>query len=243
MVTPLLRGARYDGFLSLSAPAGKRDQAETVRRLAPLLPHLERASSLRVRLLGVAQQQELSNMVLDRVNFPLLVVTCDKNVILANALGQQWLSSPDNPLPASSPHASAFVHVLRTATGFNGPRRFASFSMPKADGSRKFVSAIPLPPPKSAWGEIMPQALVWINDPTAEQPLSDDILKLFFQLSRAEIRLLHQLMKGLTIKEACATLNISEPTGRSQLRAILAKTNMPRQSELQRLLSRFGMVS
>ncbi|WER48203.1 helix-turn-helix transcriptional regulator [Cupriavidus sp. WKF15] len=243
MVTPVLRGGRFDGFLSLSARAGKRDQSEVVHRLAPLLPHLERASSLRVRLLGVAQQQELSSWVLDRINFPLLVVTCEKNVTLANALGQQWLSSPGNPLAASSPHASEFVHLLRTATGFNGPRRSASFSMPNANGSPMFVSAVPLPPPRSAWGEAMPQALVWINDPASEKPHSDDILRHRFGLSRAEIRVFHQIMKGLTIKEACIALNISEPTGRSHLKAIFAKTNVRRQSELQRLLSRFNIVS
>ncbi|EEF25571.1 conserved hypothetical protein [Ricinus communis] len=221
----MLKGVHIDGFLSLSARAGKRDQAAVVRRLAPLLPHLERASALRVRLLGVAQQQELSALVLDRINFPLLVVTYDKKVLLANALGQQWLALPGNPMSASSPFSSHFTGLLKTATGLNGTRRAAGFIMPLADGSRQFVNAVPLSLPVDGWGDIMPQALVWIHSSDGENRSSDDILKHLFHLTPGEIRVLQQLMNGGSVKEISAVLEISESTTRTHLKAIFSKMN------------------
>ncbi|WP_343584206.1 helix-turn-helix transcriptional regulator [Herbaspirillum sp.] len=242
MVTPMLKGVHIDGFLSLSARAGKRDQAAVVRRLAPLLPHLERASALRVRLLGVAQQQELSALVLDRINFPLLVVTYDKKVLLANALGQQWLALPGNPMSASSPFSSHFTGLLKTATGLNGTRRAAGFIMPLADGSRQFVNAVPLSLPVDGWGDIMPQALVWIHSSDGENRSCDDILKQLFHLTPGEIRVLQQLMNGGSVKEISAVLEISESTTRTHLKAIFSKMNVSRQAELQRLLNRLNVV-
>ncbi len=56
-----------------------------------------------------------------------------------------------------------------------------------------------------------------------------------FDLSRAEIDLLHHLYKGLSISETVAQTGKSQPTLRSQLSSILHKTGTKSQSALARL--------
>lgn len=59
---------------------------------------------------------------------------------------------------------------------------------------------------------------------------------LAFGLTQAELRLCRVLYSGLTVKEYSAEWHITIGTARSQLHAVLGKTNTKRQSELMRLI-------
>jgi len=57
-----------------------------------------------------------------------------------------------------------------------------------------------------------------------------------YKLTGGELRVLMSLAQGLGGKEAADLLGIGEPTMRSHLQRIFAKTNTARQADLLRLL-------
>lgn len=66
---------------------------------------------------------------------------------------------------------------------------------------------------------------------------SAQLLSKLFRLTPAESRLAAALSDGSTLIDAAKALNISWETARTQLKAVFAKTNTHRQSELVALLS------
>jgi DNA-binding CsgD family transcriptional regulator len=61
-------------------------------------------------------------------------------------------------------------------------------------------------------------------------------LATLFSLTPAECRLANLLVRGLDVNEASALLQISHHTGRTQLKSIMHKTGVNRQTALQRKL-------
>lgn len=243
MACSVLRADGMEGFLSLSGRPGRRDMPQIALRLQSLLPHLQRAARLRIRFVGLAQQRELSAHVLDQVRFPLLIVTYDKQVVLTNQWGQQWLSSPDNPLGSRSAEAEKIGMLLKTACGLHGPRRAASTVVKKADGAVFFHIAVPLPAAAtSSWHGAVPMSLLWINDPAQAKPPASQLLQHIFGLTPAELRLTRSLLQGLTLNEAMRSLDLSLETGRTQLKSVFSKLGIRRQAEMHRLLGRFDFL-
>ena len=243
MASPVLRADGMEGFLSLSGRAGRRDMTRIASRLQSLLPHLQRAARLRARFLGLAQQRELSAHVLDQVRHPLLIVTHEQNVVMSNQWGQQWLSSPNNPLGSKSAEAEKVGMLLKTACGLRGVRRAASGAFRKMDGAVFFLIAVPLPAAAiSSWHGAVPMSMLWINDPAQAQAPSGQLLQHIFGLTPAEIRLTRSLLQGLTLKEAMRPLDLSLETGRTQLKSVFSKLGIRRQAEMHRLLGRFDFL-
>lgn len=93
--------------------------------------------------------------------------------------------------------------------------------------------------PESAQGLFFGAAavIVFARLKRFSQP-SAPLLSKIFRLTPAESRLAAALADGCTLIDAAKTLNISWETARTQLKAVFAKTNTHRQSELVALLSR-----
>ena len=60
-----------------------------------------------------------------------------------------------------------------------------------------------------------------------------------FRLTEAETKLLGLLVEGQTLKDACGTLAIKEPTARTHLKSLFEKTNTHRQADLLLLVKGF----
>jgi len=82
------------------------------------------------------------------------------------------------------------------------------------------------------------RALLLLNDLSGRRVVPADMLTVAFGLSRAEAKLAAMIAKGHSLEEAAEQLSIARETARNQLKAIFAKTNTHRQSELVALLSR-----
>jgi len=83
------------------------------------------------------------------------------------------------------------------------------------------------------------RALLAFKDLEAEQTPQANILVQAFKLTQAEARLAYKIGQGLSPEAAAKQLGICRETARGQLKAIFAKTDTHRQSELVLLLSRF----
>jgi len=80
------------------------------------------------------------------------------------------------------------------------------------------------------------QAIIFISSTKHSPNLCSEALFKLFGLSRAEIRLVSELIRGLSIEETAEHLYLSKHTLRAQLRSIFKKTETRSQSDLIRYL-------
>jgi DNA-binding CsgD family transcriptional regulator len=123
--------------------------------------------------------------------------------------------------------------IIRTASDL--PKLIAA--LPRALGRPLIAYASPL---IGTTGELFQsaQGIIVLTDPDERLPIADMALRQMFRLTQAEIQLAKQIALSVEVAEAARTLGIAVSTARTQLKAIFAKTNTHRQSELAVLLSR-----
>ncbi|WP_147376843.1 helix-turn-helix transcriptional regulator [Noviherbaspirillum saxi] len=247
MATPILRdGTGTDGLLSLVGHGRRSDMEGIALQLTPLLPHLQQAARLRWKLIELSSRLDLASRVLDRVRAPLLVMNAAGSVKLANRLGEQWLSASGR-LPGHGSEdndaRSRLRGALQAACGTVKPKRAAGVRLQTADGDFCIVTTVPLPADaESMLHSIEPLALVLVHDPACAAVPANELLREIFRLSPAEIRLVHILLRGSTLKEASEQLSISFETGRKHLKSVFVKVGVHRQSDLQRVLGSLDLV-
>jgi DNA-binding CsgD family transcriptional regulator len=75
-------------------------------------------------------------------------------------------------------------------------------------------------------------AVIFVQDPIAEAPLSGDGFAQLYDLRHSELRVLLAMLPGLSANEAAEVLGISEATVKTHLHHIYAKTGTSKQTEL-----------
>ena len=144
----------------------------------------------------------------------------DRNA--AEALRQFLRTVQDDPLEAAERE-----HLLRL------PR----------DGQRPLVArAFSVPPPLRGLLEGA-AALVVLLDPDEHPCPTATALQKTFGLSRGEALIALHLIRGDSLREIAAARDVSIGTVRVQLKAIFAKTQTSRQSELVWLLARLAILA
>jgi DNA-binding CsgD family transcriptional regulator len=79
-------------------------------------------------------------------------------------------------------------------------------------------------------------AIAFISDSEASADSNADAAAQLHGLSPAETRLLKELLAGRTLQVAAERLGITSGTGRTHLKAIMAKCGVRRQADLIRLV-------
>ncbi|MBP6898245.1 MAG: helix-turn-helix transcriptional regulator [Gammaproteobacteria bacterium] len=213
--------------------------------LLEVMPHLIRAARLRLEFSRLDDQARLSAAALDRLSFPVLVVDAAGAPALCNSLGRTWLETPECALRKStqSPDRQRLVKVLRSACGVEGRRRPSGVVLGRRgpDGTGPdHALAIPLQERDGAG--TTPLCLLVIQGPRWATVHLDGVLRDLFGLSPAESRLARLLFEEHSMQDAAERVCISIATARTQLKSIFAKTQLRRQTELIRLLSRLSVV-
>ena len=80
-------------------------------------------------------------------------------------------------------------------------------------------------------------AVVFVQDPIAQTPLSGEGFAQLYGLTIGELRVLVAMQPGLSVQEAAAVLAIAEPTIKTHLQHIHAKTGTSKQTELMHLFT------
>jgi DNA-binding CsgD family transcriptional regulator len=117
----------------------------------------------------------------------------------------------------------------------------AIIALRRPSGRRPYtVFVIPYPPPSKpiqwATPESQSAVMLFFSDPEAAASLFyPGILQMLYGLSPQEAYLAALLTDGRTLQEAANTLHVSLNTVKTQLKAVFAKTNIHRQTELVRL--------
>ncbi len=121
--------------------------------------------------------------------------------------------------------AACGVATMR-AKDFDGPLRIT-----RHDGTRPLIVSVG-PVPTERFSMAGRRAIVFVEDVWATHPASAEKIALVFGVTPAEARLVAALSEGRTLMDAVHRLGISYNTGRAQLRSVLSKTGIRRQSEL-----------
>lgn len=104
-------------------------------------------------------------------------------------------------------------------------------------GSRSFGLMVKSAPDSPILASALaPRLVIYINEPNAPTAAPKARIAELFELSPTESALVVELVRGHTLAEAAARINISEHTARSYSKHIFRKTGTRRQSELIKLI-------
>jgi len=249
MWTPLLRRGPVHAALSfLSGAARAPFQPKDTEAIKPLLPHLATAAMLRWRFQEVSQLAQFGQQLLDRIEYPLMIVDAAARVLFANVAARDWLSDADHPFArnAIAQQDRSCLDLLRLARQICGTNPAAVASM-KLDAAAPcattYLVGLPLRedhPVAQSWTQ--PVGMVVVYGPSSRKTPWLQLLRQMFHLTPAECRLVEKLSETHSLTGATAELRISVETGRTQLKSIFHKTSSHNQSELMRMVTELSLL-
>jgi len=222
---------------------GERE-AEIMRLLAP---HIRRAVTIGDLMdIGKIEARAFAS-TLDKLAMAVVVVAEGGRILHANQTAEAMfreggpVCSVGGKLSARDPAgaqelgtAIALAPNNETAIGATG----IGVPLRSSTGQPALAHVLPL-----AHGELrtrlVPQAVaaVFVSQTQHRSPVDLDLVATIYGLTPAEVRLLDQMTPSSSLVEAATRLGISEPTARTHLTRIMAKTGTSRQADLFSLLA------
>jgi DNA-binding CsgD family transcriptional regulator len=220
---------------------------EELRFARALMPHLQHAVAVQVRLRDAATVARSALGALETAQGPILLLDRRGCVVHASAEAERMLREADGlsagatGLRAATPALSARLTSLITrAAGTGGmPGASGALSLPRPSGKPDLtLVAVPLRPGMAYPGERQPAVVLQVTDPLARAAPDRALLGEAFGLTPAEADVAADLLRGLSVGEIAVGRKRSVATVRTHLASVLAKTGTARQTELLRLLMR-----
>ncbi len=184
---------------------------------------------------------DLLNAVAERTGAGVIVAEGDRHVRFANSRARealaatQVLSIVDEHVHATTPRARGSLNeALAKAVGTEPSA--SRLTLPRGKESAAFVFVSPLPTVRGFARGLKRLALIVIGGPSPGRLPTGQDLRDYFDLTPAESRVALLLCAGNVAKDVARELNVSVPTVRSHVRALLEKTGTTRQAELIQLL-------
>jgi DNA-binding CsgD family transcriptional regulator len=212
-----------------------------------LIPHVQRAVQLQLRLSVLEDKQSRSAEVLNRLPQGVLLVDAAGKVRFANRAAEGMLADGAGLRVAGGVVQAARTDetcILRKAiassvdTAAHGAETAMSrVRLSRSDGRRPLrVLVIPLRP-QAPWTRLyQPSAILFVNDPERDVAIRSAHLRDEFGLTRAEAALALEILAGQGLQVAAGRLQITLTTARTHLAHIFEKTGTRRQAELVRLI-------
>lgn len=219
--------------------AGPLDRAG-IPTLDRLRPHLARSALISTRL-GLERARVMAQTLND-LGLPGAVLRSDGRVLASNrlfeTLGQQFVALAGGGVairyaPAQKLLVSALAARPQAGAGPNN----RSILIPGDDDHKPCIAH--LVPIKRQARDIFSGAtfLLIVTPVAAPQAPPSHVLNGLFDLSPAEARTAQGIVEGKRIDEIAVACGLSRETIRTQLKSVLSKTGMRRQSELAGLLA------
>jgi DNA-binding CsgD family transcriptional regulator len=217
----------------------KRYDRRDLARVGRLMPHLQRALQLRLKL-GVGERSLLGFAALDALAVGCAVCDAQGRVLFANAAAEDTAKagglslSGRNGLCARAPEDARRLAALLVDVGAGGS---GGIVMTSGESGRKlFALVAPLP---QRFGGRPGHALVAMRLADAAPTVDPTNLRRLFGLTEAEARLTCALLAGRSLAAIGTERGVSENTLRTQLAAVLRKTDSDCQRDLVR---RLGLI-
>jgi DNA-binding CsgD family transcriptional regulator len=229
-----------DRYCELGIHRGERSSRfddRDVRRVGRLTPHLQRALQIRMKL-GVEDRPNLGFAALEALSAGCVIVAPEGRILFANAAaksacaaGGLTLGGGRSGVGAIRADEASRLSALLADVVAGGSGGATATTGP--DGARLFLLIAPLPP---RFGVAPGHALVTIRAERARSVIDEPSLKRIFGLTPAEARLALGLAEGRSLADLRDRHGVSSNTLRTQLAAVLRKTDTASQRELVRLL-------
>ena len=238
------RMASMHASRGVGVPRYRQREIDLFRLIAP---HVCRALTISDALDIRALRSELLETTLDALVTGVYLTARDGHVVYMNAAAERQVKigtsirmvngriSPANPA-ARAALAQAIEEAARDSFGrdFGGD----SLAIPDAHGAGYIATLLPINSGQRR-GVVAPFAAsvaVFMQDPVETPLMPGEAFARLYKLTGGELRVLLALAQGLGGKEAADMLGISEPTMRSHLQRIFAKTETLKQADVLRLL-------
>lgn len=225
-----------------------------VRLLESILPHVQRALELRARLFRDRENGALTRAALDSLSVGVVIVDADLKIRFANRSARVKLAVPgaaviclrsgprpgtDVYLSAHSRNTAAALKRLVASAALGGPGGWLRAADCNGSVAAALVSAMPPSLAGGTTGDPIAERMAIITiqpvRPTISPPA--DMLCDFFGLSRAESEVALALAGGATANDVARQRRVSLGTVRTQIRAILRKSESENLRDLERSLA------
>lgn len=234
----LYETASTKAYLTLITEVGQRTPGPRQQQLLEQLsPHLRLAGTFASHLAALTRQLHHQSLLLEHSSQCCWLVDGQGRLVFASGRGEALLQRPDAPLRLQQNRLRArydgvpLGRTIQRAAGIGGP---PSASLVRLDPQQRcYLLVVPVAPSLLP-NDSPPLVLLTL----ADRPLDQERVRDLFKLTPAETRLALLLMEGLTPETCAIRLKVSITTIRSQLRALLRKTETERQAELVALLGR-----
>jgi DNA-binding CsgD family transcriptional regulator len=223
-------------LLLLPARSGWRPSAEDRALLECLAPHIRESLRLHDRLTRVRADARALVTAFDHLALGVVLMNASSRVSFANRSADEILGVARG---TSGPERLAAERTRALAELVDGPRlrRGSLVLRHPVDGRPLHVFVTPFHWPAS-YGETSTRyaTAIFIGDAKRLSGDPFDVLRELYLLTPAEARLALLLTTGRSVEESARDLGIALSTARGVLKAVFAKTDTRRQSDLVRLL-------
>jgi DNA-binding CsgD family transcriptional regulator len=219
------------------------DEQEFLARLAP---HLQRAVLLSAKLVKKAAADGLSEELMARINFGVILLGSGGHIIEANPVAAELLSNGDCLTQSSgrlrAVHRFGNVQLEQAIADTERlvKRRSTSAAKPilveRPNQSPLRVVIVPLAGANSLPGVILPLMAAFVFSKAAVPTFNPATLSSLYGLTPAEGRVAAKLVEGQSLSAIANTFSISIETARTHLKRTLAKTQCESQGALIREL-------
>lgn len=219
------------------------EQRSAARRL---LPHIQRAAELHLRVRRLRNTNHALREAWNRVNYPVILISSKRGVVFSNIAAERLLSDRNGfwfgrrgkieaTLPSDAKSIEALVSGVVKASssdlGLGGSLNVARHEMQPLTLT---VTPFREHDPTTMVGERF--ALLQVTDPERAAGSTEEELRATYGLTRAEARVARLLADGRSLVQICEVLEISQNTARTHLKRVYSKTGANRQSALVQLI-------
>ena len=215
------------------------DEVDTAA-LQVLVPHLRRLVAARSRLQQAETQAVRLTAALDELACGLVFVGADGQLRHANRAAEALLKARDGVMvqrgrvvPIDHPIAARFAEAVRSAATATGARGDA-MRLRRSGAPSLTVLVVPI-------AGALPGALVLLDSQDRTQAMPEVLARLY-DLTPTEAELGALLGQGLSPDQAAAERGVRVSTVRSQIKALLHKTETRRLGDLLRTLGRISRL-
>jgi DNA-binding CsgD family transcriptional regulator len=230
------------GLIGVDHPRDAGDfRATTKRELELILPHLQHAFQMQIRLRSLAQERRAALETLKCLSIGVLLLKEDCGIVFANSIAEHVIRTADalvvyqGRLRTRDPAKLANLEALiRSATLTGGGVAFQAggvlmLARPKGRPLSLLICSM------SQEGRGRPTALMFVGDINEQEPEpSGRGLARMYGFTAAETRVVNAILAGHRLNEYADTAGISINTVKTQLKQVFAKTGHSRQAELIR---------
>ncbi|WP_027856783.1 helix-turn-helix transcriptional regulator [Marinobacterium jannaschii] len=214
-----------------------------------LVPHLQRAFMINLQMMQAQQVSHIGLDSLEHLSAATLLLSSKGKVVMHNRRAEPYLCYADAKTQSlgiriPEPQANRKLHRVILGALHSEQPGFAAMVPFSEKGIRKTVLCFPwrASGAQMDWLGQSTDCILFILSPASDLPPAQQ-LQTTFDLSKAEVRVLHQLMEGHSVRETAELIFVSEATVRFHIRSLLRKTDSRNQAELLSRVLRLTSVA